>query len=43
MMCIIPKLDPVNMIWMKLCQFVLKILRGNEILTDGMTDNPNPI
>ena len=25
------------------CTLVLKILSGNEIMTDGMTDNPNPV
>ena len=28
---------------MKFYQFVLKILSGNEIVTDGMSDNPNQV
>ena len=32
------KLDLVSINFVKICQFVLEILNGNEIMTDGMTD-----
>ena len=41
-----PNLDLVNInVYTKFgfYQFVLKIWSGNKIMTDGMTDNPNPI
>ena len=41
-----PHLDLVNINAYTKCgkiQFVLKILSGNKIMTDGMTDDPNRI
>ena len=47
MMCNNPNLDLVNINaykkFGKFYQIVLKILSRNEIMTDGVTDNSNPV